>query len=77
MLPTLAPISVEEAVRESVQSWTGRRVRGLAVVVRGRTVVLAGTAASFHVKQLAQRGAQEVLPHAALANEIVVETACR
>jgi len=49
----------------------------LVVVVRGKTVVLAGRASSFHVKQLAQRGAQDVLPQAALANEIVVETAGR
>ena len=74
---TTAPmsLSVEETVRERVLSWTGRRVRGLVVVVRGKTVVLAGKATSFHVKQLAQRGVQDVLPQSALANEIVVEAA--
>ena len=77
MPPALAPMSVEDSVRERVHSWTGGRVRGLVVVVRGKTVVLAGRASSFHVKQLAQRGAQDVLPQAALANEIVVETAGR
>ncbi len=77
MPPVFVPMSVEDSVRERVHSWTGRRVRGLVVVVRGKTVVLAGRASSFHIKQLAQRGAQDVLPQAALANEIVVETAGR
>ena len=77
MPPVLVTMSVEDSVRERVHSWTGRRVRGLVVVVRGKTVVLAGRASSFHVKQLAQRGAQDVLPQAALANEIAVETAGR
>jgi hypothetical protein len=70
-------ISVEDSVRDRVLTWTGRRVRGLVVVVRGKTVVLAGKASSFHVKQLAQRGARDVVPQAPLANEIVVEPAHR
>ena len=77
MPPVLVTMFVEDSVRERVHSWTGRRVRGLVVVVRGKTVVLAGRASSFHVKQLAQRGAQDVLPQATLANEIAVETAGR
>ena len=70
-------MSVEDSVRDRVLTWTGRRVRGLVVVVRGKTVVLAGTASSFHVKQLAQQGARDVLPQAPLANEIVVIPAGR
>lgn len=72
MPPLTAPVAVEESVRERVHSWTGRRVRGLTVAVRGKTVVLTGQTSSFHVKQLAQRGVREILPTAPLANEIVV-----
>jgi hypothetical protein len=50
-------------------------VRNLVVEVSGagESVVLRGRATSFHVKQLAQQGAREALPHARLENAIVVE----
>lgn len=66
--PTLADILLKR-----VADRTGRRVRGLAVEVGPNRVVLRGTARSFHVKQLALCGAQEVLPDARLENAIVVE----
>ena len=66
--PTLADI-----VLKQVTDRTGRRVRGLEVEVGPNRVTLRGTARSFHVKQLAQHGAQEVLPDARLVNAIVVE----
>jgi len=77
MKPTPATTTVEDSVRACVLTWTGRRVRGLAVIVRGQTLVLTGRASSFHVKQLAQRGAQDILPQTPLANEIVVESSGR
>jgi hypothetical protein len=67
------PPSVVEVVRQRVVSRTGRRVRELVVEVGGDRVVLKGKAASFHVKQLAQTGAQEALPGAHLQNAIEVE----
>lgn len=73
MSTAFAPTTVEESVRDRVLARTGRRVRGLSVHVQGKTVVLTGRTSSFHVKQLAQHGAREVLPNAPLANEIVVE----
>ena len=51
---------------------TGRRVRNLDIDLQPERVVLHGVAASYHVKQLAQEGVREFLPHVALANEIVV-----
>ena len=62
-----------EIVRERVAERTGRRVRNLVVEVEGDSVVLRGRTNSFYVKQLAQHGAREALPHAQLENAIVVE----
>jgi hypothetical protein len=75
MTPLLTPPTVEESVRDRVLARTGRRIRGLEVRVRGKTVVLAGRTTSFHIKQLAQHGVRDVLPHTPLTNEIVVEPA--
>ncbi len=68
-------MSLKEVVTKRVSDRTGRRVRNLVVEVAadGVGVVLRGRAASFHVKQLAQQGAREALPHAQLENAIVVE----
>ena len=62
-----------EIVTERVAERTGRRVRNLVVEVEGDSVVLRGRTSSFYVKQLAQHGAREALPHAQLENAIVVE----
>ena len=45
----------------------------MVVEVGPDRVTLRGRASSFHVKQLAQHGAQEALPGARLENAIVVE----
>ena len=71
----VAAIGLREALTERVQSRTGRRVSGLTVEVAGGAVVLRGTARSYHVKQLAQHGARELLPDAKLLNAIVVQPA--
>ena len=67
------PPNLAEIVMQRVVNRTGRRVRGLAVEIGGGCVILRGRAASYHVKQLAQQGAQEALPNAILENAIVVE----
>jgi hypothetical protein len=65
--------NLNDLLRQRVTKWTGRRVQNLAVETDGSRVVLRGRVKSFHVKQLAQRGAQDVLPNARLENAIVVE----
>ncbi len=69
------PMQLIEVVTQRVADRTGRRVKNLVVEVAntGESVVLRGRANSFHVKQLAQQGAREALPHALLENAIVVE----
>jgi hypothetical protein len=71
-MSTNAP-ALSDVLHQQVSHKTGRRVRELAVEVRSNRVVLRGKASSFHVKQLAQVGVQEVLPDAQLENAIVVE----
>jgi hypothetical protein len=66
--PTLADV-----VLTRVTARTDRRVRDLQVVVGPDRVTLRGRVNSFHVKQLALRGAREVLPTVAVDNAIVVE----
>jgi hypothetical protein len=51
---------------------TGRRVRNLDIELQPERVILHGLAFSFHVKQLAQQGVREVLPHVDLENAIEV-----
>ena len=70
-----AAIGLRDALTERVHTRTGRRVSGLSVEVAGGAVVLRGVARSYHVKQLAQHGAREVLPDAKLLNAIVVQPA--
>ena len=55
-----------------VQSRTGRRVLNLDIDLQPERVVLHGRAVSYYVKQLAQEGVREFLPHVALENEIIV-----
>jgi hypothetical protein len=64
-----------DVVTQGVSARTGRRVRDLIVEISstGEGVILRGRADSFHVKQLAQQGAREVLPNAHLENAIEVE----
>lgn len=58
-----------------VQDRTGRRIRNLFIEVLPEQVVLHGWAASYHVKQLAQHGVRDLLPHVRLKNAIVVDGA--
>ena len=68
-----SPPGLAEIVMQRIENRTGRRIRGLAVEVGLGCLVLRGRVNSYHVKQLAQTGAQEALPDAVLENAIVVE----
>ena len=70
-----AAIRLRDALAERVLTRTGRRVAGLTVEVADGAVVLRGVARSYHVKQLAQHGARELLPDAKLHNAIIVQRA--
>ncbi|HEV3386101.1 MAG TPA: hypothetical protein VG097_14875 [Gemmata sp.] len=71
-MSTTAP-NLSELLLQRVSKWTGRRVQNLTIEVGGGRVFLRGKAKSFHIKQLAQRGVQDILPNAKLVNAIVVE----
>jgi hypothetical protein len=51
---------------------TGRQVRNLDIELLPEGVVLRGEAMSFYVKQLAQQGIREFMPHVRLDNAIQV-----
>lgn len=66
-------LNTSELVLQRVAHRTGKRVHDLAVEVGAGLVVLRGRARSYHVKQLAQTGAQEAVPNVRLENAIIVE----
>jgi hypothetical protein len=65
---------LQHELEYQVQSRTGRRVRNLAIELRAERVVLHGRASTYYVKQLAQQGIRELLPHVSLENAITVES---
>ena len=67
-------ISLRHQIETQVQTRTGRRVRNLAIEFCPERIVLRGLATSYHVKQLAQQGVREVLPHVSLDNDILVQS---
>ena len=60
-------------LEKHVLARTGKRVRNLAIELCSERVVLRGESTSYYVKQLAQHGVRDVLPHVRLENAIVVE----
>jgi hypothetical protein len=66
---------LQQELEEHVSLRTGRRVRNLAIDLEPERIVLRGQAATYHVKQLAQHGILERLPHLRLENIIVVTSA--
>jgi hypothetical protein len=52
---------------------TSRRIRDLSIEVSSERIVLRGRTTSYYVKQLAQHGVRELLPHVCLENTIDVE----
>ncbi len=59
-------------LKKLVEARTHRRIRGLAVELRDGALVLKGQAGSYHLKQLAQHGIMDVLPHVPVTNAIEV-----
>jgi hypothetical protein len=70
MMQTVPELELELVRR--VQTRTGRRIRDLAVELLPERVVLRGSAATYHVKQLAQQSVRELLPSIRLENAILV-----
>lgn len=64
-------------LERQVQTRTGRRIQNLAIELRPERVVLRGRAPTYYLKQLAQHGIRDVLPHVSLENAIIVEGALR
>jgi hypothetical protein len=73
MMEFVSSVALQQALTARVQQWTSRRVRDLRIELRPEGVVLEGHAATYHVKQLAQHGVRDLLPHVELRNAIVVE----
>jgi hypothetical protein len=63
----------EETIKNRIVERTGGRIRLLRVEVIGNRVVIGGSAPSFYLKQLALRGARDVLGSAANRIELNVE----
>jgi hypothetical protein len=72
MVQSLSP-QLRADLERTVLTRTGRRIRDLAVELHPEGVVLRGTTQSYYLKQLAQHGVREVLPHVRLENAIVVD----
>jgi hypothetical protein len=60
------------AIRQRIETRLAGRVRDLAVRIKGETIVLEGTCATYYTKQLAQHAALGVLEEEQLENAIVV-----
>ena len=65
-------VELQNELKQCVLHRTGRRVRDLDIELDAERIVLKGCASSYHIKQLAQQGIQERLPHVQLENAIVV-----
>jgi hypothetical protein len=72
MLNSPSPQLLNDLERH-ISARTGRRIRNLAIDVQPEQVILRGQTTSYYIKQLAQHGLREMLPHVHLANTIVVE----
>jgi hypothetical protein len=73
MMEPVSSVALQQALTARVEQRTGRRVRGLRIELCPEGVVLRGHAPTYHVKQLAQHGVRDLLPHVELRNAIVVE----
>jgi hypothetical protein len=72
MVVSLHP-QLQQDLERQISLRTGRRVRNLAVELEAERVVLRGFTTTYHVKQLAQHGVRDLLPHVRLDNIIVVD----
>jgi hypothetical protein len=73
MMQNIPHLEVELVRR--VETRTGRQIRDLAVELLPECVILRGYAATYYLKQLAQHGVRELLPHIRLENAITVQGA--
>ena len=72
---TTQPSHLQFELEQCVRVRTGRRVRNLAIELEPERVILRGQATTYYVKQLAQHGVRDLLPHVRLENTIVVDSA--
>jgi hypothetical protein len=68
---------LQDELHQRILDRTGRRVRNLAIELSPERVILRGQAATYYVKQLAQHGVRDLLPHVSLENTIVVDLPSR
>jgi hypothetical protein len=73
MMEFVSSVALQQALQAHVEQRTGRRVRNLCIELCPEGVVLRGHASTYHVKQLAQHGVRDLLPHVELRNAIEVE----
>ena len=64
---------LQSQLERNVHARTGRRIRHLAIEVGPERIVLKGQASTYYVKQLAQHGVRDLVPHLPLENFIAVE----
>jgi osmotically-inducible protein OsmY len=72
-MPVSASDLLAESIEEAVHKGTLGGVAGLAVEVRGGTILLRGHCASYYCKQLAQQLAMTIASDAPLCNHIRVK----
>ncbi|HLN27645.1 MAG TPA: hypothetical protein VK395_07855 [Gemmataceae bacterium] len=65
-------LQLQRELEDRIRERTGRRIRNLAIELLPERVVLRGLAATYHIKQLAQHGVRDLLPHVFLENAITV-----
>jgi hypothetical protein len=70
MTVDLTQLRVE--LENRVLARTGRQIKNLDIELQPQSVVLHGEAKSYYVKQLAQQGVREFMPHVQLDNAIQV-----
>ena len=64
---------LKDQLERHVRLRTGRRIRNLAIELDLERIILRGEASSYYVKQMAQQGVRDFLPHLLLENSIIVE----
>jgi hypothetical protein len=65
--------NMRRELERSIRARTGRRIRDLNIELRPEQIILRGRAATYHLKQLAQHGVRDLLPHISLQNAIEVD----
>ena len=72
MVQSISP-ELRDNLERQVLSRTGRRIRDFALELRPEGIVLRGVTQSYYIKQLAQHGIRDMMPHVRLENAIVVD----